>query len=232
MADQGVPLNRRSEPFLNRPLSAFSRFLFWVASRCPHWLFMYNRGILVRSEMPSARFRSYSQYSFSVAKHVDLEDIERLSHIPQHELQRRRLEGDWAYITRDLTDHQLVNILWVHQGKCFIKGFGLILDIDETEAYLYGGFTVPEARMKGLFDSSLYDVCSGLRSGGTKCFHALIEEWNVSSYCYHIRLGFKPIMKVVYLRVVLFKICCSYHLEKRKVKIALFVTRPADLRYI
>jgi hypothetical protein len=209
-----------------------SVFLYKFSNHFPYWLFMYNRGTVMKTPSPAPRFRKYTKYKLYKAERSDFDDISSLTNLPITELQRRFGIGDWAYIVRDISDNRLVSVLWLHQGKCFIRGFGLLLNLNSNDAYLYGGFSEPEVRMKGLIDTSIHDVCEILKDAGVINYFVLIEEWNKYSYNYHARLGFNPIIKATFIKIACFKICILFDTDTRKRSFVVFLNQPDDIVYI
>ncbi|RPI79639.1 MAG: hypothetical protein EHM45_02090 [Desulfobacteraceae bacterium] len=72
-------------------------------------------------------------------------------HIDESILKYRFGHGDLCFV--GLRDGQYLGISWAHQGVCFIKGAGKLLDLADDEVYKYGSHTLPQARGQGVYRS-------------------------------------------------------------------------------
>jgi len=164
-----------------------------------------------------------------MAKDSDLIEIAQLSTIPESVLKSRLALGDECCITRDIANAgRIVNVLWIHQGPCYIKGLGLDLRLKDNSVYLYGSYTDPEARMKGIFNTAFKFVYDTLVERGISSITGVVEGWNHNAYNTHLRLNFKPIAKIVYVVVFFIRTSVITDLETQRKRTRICVTFPKD----
>ena len=162
-----------------------------------------------------------------------MSDIAAATGLTTWQAESRLDAGQECYIVRDTgAGGKVVNTIWVCSEPCHIRGLGLSIDLEREAAYLYGGFTSPEARMKGIFNTALKKVCAILNDRGVKQLYALIEYWNKNSYDYHIRLGFKPLKRVVFISLFSIKSTFSKDLDSGKKKCRIFISLPEERQII
>ena len=103
---------------------------------------------------------------------------------------------------------------------------GLDLDVGDDSLYLYGAYTLPEARMKGLYNTTIKELYDLYKDNNIHSIYGLVEYTNRNSYNLHLRLNFKPIGKVIFVALALFKFSIFYDLEKGKRKFKIYTLLP------
>jgi len=210
----------------------FALFFHEITGYFPRWLLKVNSGIIFKTSSPQIKFRKYKNYIFLKATGNDIVEISLITNIRETELKRRLNMGDSCYFVKDITNNdKIVNIIWVHRGSCYIKGLGFDLELPYNSAYLYGGFTTQEARMKGIFNTALKIVYDTLVSQGIPNIYGLVESWNRSAYNYHLRLNFKPVGKITFFIILFIKASIYTNLEigRKKIKVFLFFPKNRAL---
>lgn len=207
----------------------FVRFFQNISQFFPRWLFKVNSGVILQTDSPRILYRKSQNYIFEMAKDSDIIEIAHLSATPESVLKSRLALGDECCITRDITDaSKIVNVMWIHQGPCYIKGLGLDLRPGDNGVYLYGGYTAPEARMKGIFNTAFKFVYDTLVERGISSITGVIEGWNQNAYNTHLRLNFKPTAKIVFVVVCFIKTSVVTDLETQRKRTRICVTFPKD----
>jgi len=208
-------------------------FLYRIGQCIPNWLFRFNAGTIMATSTPRYICRNYRNYSFSRAENSDVPEISQLSGMPEDMLYERCDHGDWCHIARDISNGgKVVNVLWCHRGPCFIRGFGLNLDTEEESVYLYGAYTRPDLRMKGIINTSIKEICEYYRQNGIKKVYGLVERGNPNSYKFHLKLNFKPVAEVRFLTLLPFQFTCYINLEKGTREYHSFISNPQDFAAI
>lgn len=91
-------------------------------------------------------------YTFRRAEPNDLGSCATLTGLSLKECRRRIASGDQCYVIMHET--RAVNVSWVHFGSCYIRGMGLLMTLDDADCYLYGAYTHPDHRGKGLYGTA------------------------------------------------------------------------------
>lgn len=205
----------------------FVRFFQNISQFFPRWLFKVNSGIVLRTSSPRIIYRKYKNYVFEMANDSDIIEIARLLAIPESVVKSRMVRGDECCIARvKTTANEIVNVMWIHQGSCYIRGLGLDLKLGDNEVYLYGGYTAPEARMKGIFNTAFKFVYDTLEKRGISGISGVVEGWNHNAYNTHLRLNFKPISKIVHVVVFFIKVSVLTNLESKRKRTRIFLKFP------
>jgi GNAT superfamily N-acetyltransferase len=200
-----------------------------VSTYFPRWMFKFNTATLMSTTAPKIYFRKYKNYVFQKAVREDIPEMSLLSGTPEPLLAERFDAGDWCYITRAKTKgNKIVNMIWIHPGPCYIRGLGFALEAESHAAYLYGGYTSPQERMKGIFSTAFREVYDILRQRGITKLYGLIEDWNQQAYDYHLRLNFKPVTRVAFVIVMHVMVSIQENLETGEKKTNIFVSFPRD----
>lgn len=222
--------NKKTIPALKEALGLkdFRLFVYYASRVSPPWLIRFNSAYLMESPRPKTPFRRYSNYSFYCAGNDDIPEISEFTGLSEHVVRGRIKRGDLAYLARQIDDNRLVNIMFALRGNCFVRGMGIPLKLNDNQAYLYGGYTAPEARMKGIFNTALNDVCDILQADGVVKFYSLVEYWNNYSYQYHRGLNYQPISMISYMGLPGFRLSVSRNLQSGKRRVKLFHSPPPN----
>lgn len=215
------------------PKGEMANFFYHVSKHLPDWLFKFNRGMILTSPSPRLPTRDNPRFTFGKASESDFEEIARFSEVPAAALYERSDNGDWGYLTRDKNDDdRIVSVQWIHVGPCFIRGYGLRLDISDRAAYIYGALSAKEVRLLGVFNSAFKKVCEILKSEGVGEIVGLVEFFNNTAYNYHLRSNFADIATVTYVSVLGIKFSMWRKTDDGRGKMRVFVRRPADIAWI
>ena len=203
--------------------------LYRIAWRFPAWVFRFNQGTLIQTQVGTLPHRRNNRHVFSFVSLADLEEISEITGHSQEELTRRLKEGAECLTTRDSgCDDRLINVQWMYGGNTYVKGLGFRVEIDGDSAYTYGSYTVPSCRMKGVFQTALNQTISALGDRGASTIYCLIERVNSASYSSHIRLGYEPVTRITYLILFGLKITLTQDYITGKRRIKMFFSHPRD----
>jgi hypothetical protein len=205
------------------------QFLREIAKLFPYWIFRFNSGTIMVTSSPKVIARNYKSYLSFRADSDDIPEIARLTGLLEPYLYNRLKGGDRCYIIRDLNfDNRIVNVFWGHRGACHIRGFGINLDIGDDSVYLFGAYTLPEVRIKGVFNTTFKDLYESYKQENVSRFYGLVEHENRYSYNIHIRLNFKPAGSVVFIAILFFRMSFYKNLESGKRKFMFFISDPPN----
>jgi hypothetical protein len=215
------------------PRGEVANFFYLVSKHLPDWLFKFNRGMILVSSSPRLPTRSNPRFTFRKADTDDFEEIARFSEVPQSALHERVKNGDWGYITRDTENEDvIVSVQWIHVGPCFIRGYGLRLDMGDKAAYIYGALSAREVRLLGVFNSAFKRVCEILESEGVSEIVGLVEFFNSTAYNYHLRSNFADIATVTYVSIFGIKFSAWRHADDGRRKTCAYLRRPKEIPWI
>lgn len=169
-----------------------------LAERVPVWLFRHNRAYFL--EFQSERLSGDVQecpllpdgYTFREVQLNDLSSCAALGVVSLDECRRRIMAGDHCYAV--FCDGQVVNVSWTHYGRCYIRGVGLLIMASDSDCYLYGVFTDPNHRGKGLYAATM----QVLRHCGSRNTQLVMEGSSVPLKTLD-RLGYRVTRRVRHL---------------------------------
>ena len=215
------------------PKGEMANFFYHVSRHLPDWLFKFNRGMILVSPSPRLPTRENPRFTFGKAHTGDFEEIAWFSEVPQSALHERINNGDWGYITRDTeNENKIVSVQWIHVGHCFIRGYGLRLDISDKAAYIYGALSAREVRLMGVFNSAFKKVCEILKSEGVSEIVGLVEFFNNTAYNYHLRSNFADIATVTYVSIFGIKFSVWRNTDDGRRKTRIYLRRPKEIAWI
>lgn len=89
---------------------------------------------------------------------------------------RRFDSGELCYAVFDGT--RPANLNWVHFGPCYVRGAGYVVAGDPADAYIYGIYTNPSERGKGLYKKCLIHLANHLMARGSRRLIQMVEDGN------------------------------------------------------
>jgi hypothetical protein len=205
----------------------FADFFCEFSLYFPFWLFRFRAANIMANTSPNMFSRNYKTYTFAPAQENDIPEVARITGMREDYLMRRYYSGDICWVTKDTAhDNKIVNLIWSHRGPCFIRGMGLDLQVDDNSLYLYAALTLPEARMKGLYNTNIKALYEIYKEKNLSTIYGLVEYTNRNSYNLHLRLNFKPIGKVIFIALAGLKLSIHHDTEKGTRKIRLYIKSP------
>jgi hypothetical protein len=155
----------------------------------------------------------------------DIGDVMQISGIDINTLLNLLHSGAECFLG-SIGDGPPAAVTWSASGRCYIKGMGLEYDFGTDGYYSFWSFTAPWARHKGLYLALQSKKVEYEMSRGGNKFYGLIEFNNYYSYSLRERLGYRPLLKVSYLKLFNLKISLIRNLQTKKTTIRLFLKEP------
>jgi GNAT superfamily N-acetyltransferase len=175
----------------------FGRIAGALAERTPLWLFhrwdasifeATLSGPVTAPELPPG-------YRCRVAEANDLEALSRLIGVPHEEYSRRVDSGDFCFAVFE--GARPANLNWIHLGPCYVRGAGFEVAAAPADAYIYGIYTDPSERGKGLYKKCLLHLANHLLDNGSGRLIQMVEDGNAPVLHTLPQLGYR---KTVTLR--------------------------------
>jgi hypothetical protein len=170
---------------------------------------------------------------FGKAEPRDLAEISEFSEVSESILRQRIRGGDWGYVTRDSENgNRIVTVQWIHVGACYIRGYGLHLNISDRVAYIYGALSAKEIRLLGVFNSAFKNVCDILKEINVNEIVGLVEFFNDSAYNYHLRSNFSDAATVTFVKFLGVKCSVWKDAANGQTKTRVFIRSPRGVAII
>ena len=119
--------------------------------------------------------------------------------IPRAQLEERLARGDECYVAR--TDGRIAAVTWLSRDAHFFRSIGCRYELPAGEVYFYDSFTDPCLRGQGIAPALGVWVLERLRASGvTRAVLAIVPE-NVANRRARAKTGFRPFMRIDYVRV-------------------------------
>ncbi len=203
----------------------FSRALLHVAFATPKSLFRYNQARILRADSIGPSESTDSIVSVKTVGYADIPAITDINGMTHGAVKRWFDNGAECYAAF-VEGEGMRAVTWVASGRCYIRGVGFEYDFGPNGKYLFGVYTHPQARGRGLFrvlQSAIYE--DGQRQGGT-FLHALVEFTNEKSYAVHQKAGYRDFIALIHLRMLFLTISYYRNLETNKRHFKLFLKEP------
>ncbi len=125
----------------------------------------------------------------------DVEKIEvSLAHIPaihRNDIERRVYNGDMCCVATH--KKQIMYAAWTAFGKCYSYALDREYELADDESYLYGAYTVPAFRRKGIHPAMSCHRLKLLKERGYKRELAFIEPENTAAMRMPEKLGYDKV---------------------------------------
>lgn len=203
----------------------FSRGLHALAGELPDWLFQFNKAWIIYTE--SFRFpRNLNpEVHVHIADESDIDDISRVSRRSKEHIRSLMRSGATCFVG-NLTGARPSAVTWGVCGRCYIRGMGFEYDFGPQGCYCFFGSTLPEARGKGIF------LCLAVAreefelDHGVKCFYALVEFTNEYAHNMLQKLGYRPVLGVIFVSILGVKVCHVRDLTTGKSSLQVRLRQP------
>lgn len=197
-----------------------------IAWNVPHWLFYYNHSVLAMTDNPEWHPRAEPGCSLRL---VRLEDISLLAKdgYTDEKIASRLDVGDRGVVME--RDNEVLSIIWGGRGRKFLQLSGSIFDTGEDGFFLYGGYTIEKARLRGLF----YNVCKHIYDlysveGYKRVWCAISAsntEWRDKFFT---RMNFQRMGETYYMRFLFFNVCYYKSWPQPVKKFYIFLKNPPE----
>ncbi|MEW6411016.1 MAG: hypothetical protein AB1483_00925 [Candidatus Zixiibacteriota bacterium] len=199
--------------------------------RVPSWLFYYNHSVLAEAVQPKLITRQYKNYTVEAADADDIDSIARLEGFRREKIVSRLEAGDTCYMVKK--NGLVVATSWGRVGKLFSVDSGARIDTGDDAYFLYGLFTAPDERGKGLHVSCLKANYEHYVKAGRKRAIGIIHFGNVASIKTHQSMNFVVSGETCYLRLLGISVCYykKWPHKRNKLEIMLKVP-PAGFEWV
>ncbi len=193
MASIRTFLQYMADADFNGLLNAFVR-------RMPRWLYrravadFFQLSLDRLIEIPNKQSAMLAGSVLRKATREDSQGCAALSGILTEEFQRRVAEGDQCLVS--YLDDRPVNLTWLHFGRCYVRGVGLLVNAKDGDCYIYGVVTMPQYRGKGLYKHTQSELLRLLRARGISRVFQVVEEGNTIVLKTLPRFGYRPTQRV------------------------------------
>ena len=156
--------------------------------------------------------------------------LQKISGVTSDEVNKRFEHGDLCFVVGD--DQRYFGIAWCHAGKCFIRGAGKYLEIDEHDVYLYGAVTLPQMRRLHVNDSIRNAMCLHYMQRGAKKAYVLIDERNDKMKTYFAESGYRRREYIIYVKFSWIGLRVDYDYEKKRISLHMVREEPMNCESI
>ncbi|HUV30015.1 MAG TPA: hypothetical protein VMY05_02825 [Acidobacteriota bacterium] len=218
--------------FLGRILRLFARGEFslglhTLAGELPAWLFRFNRAWIVRT----VSFELSEKYSPEVKVHTatlsDIDDIDRIGNLTRDQVESLLKAGAVCFLS-SLGDDPPVAVVWGAWGRCYVRGMGFDYDFGPAGYYMFGAYTVPEARGKGIYMPALAASIRYAHDHQATAFFGLLEFTNNHSFSIHTKLGLSPFLYITYAKILFVRFSHVKNLAEGKSSLKVSIRVPRN----
>lgn len=146
--------------------------------------------------------------------------------VTNEEVNKRFEQGDLCFVIGD--DQRYYGIAWCHAGRCYIRGAGKMLEIDEKDVYLYGAVTIPEMRRQHVIDSIRNSICIHYAKRGARKAYVLIDNRNDKMKTYFADSGYRRKEYIRYVKYAGIGFRIDYDYAKKRVSMKIVAKEPMD----
>jgi GNAT superfamily N-acetyltransferase len=171
-----------------------------------------------------------AHYGFREIAKEELPPCAALAELTLDEVKRRYDFGDRCFGL--FSDGRLAHVTWLHFGSCYIRGLSLLLQLDDRDGYLYGAFTGPAHRGRGLFHRALAEIASQSRSQGMNRLLGVVEEGNEASLHVFRKLGYELVGTIDYFALLHFQKISMFAAEGHRILSSFHCRKPPEVFWI
>jgi len=203
----------------------FTSMMFEISRRLPPTLIMFNKAVLLRSEVIDVPPAEDSPVKVRRATSEDVPEIVRIGGLAPDHIESMLDSGAVCFMASENGGPPLA-YTWSAYGRCFIRGVGYEHDFEGKYDYSYFNFTLPEARGKGIYRAIKRVSAEYADSLGINRFSALIEFTNEYSLKLHEKMGYEPFIDILFFKLLGLRICRSRNHDTGKSQTRLFIKEP------
>jgi GNAT superfamily N-acetyltransferase len=174
----------------------------WYQAR--EMLWVRRRGYLVGCDKARLDLRRWSQRIVREASLGDLDSLCEL--VPKRATYLARFENDERSFVVEKAG-RILAMVWVCCGERREPMLGTVFHLGVDGAWVYDGFTAPEARGCGYHPLLLYRAAEYAKECGRVRCYGLIESDNTVSLRTHLRFGYEVVGEMIYTRIGMFHGC-------------------------
>ncbi len=134
--------------------------------------------------------------------------------------------GDTCFLAKG--EDKYLGILWGHRGDCYIRGIGKRLNLKQNEVYLYGIYTLPEARHKNVFNTLKYSFFKYYSERGINKYCALVAPNNNIMRTALKKVGFIERSSLFFIRIAKVGLLHEYQFYSEKNSLSIVKEESRD----
>lgn len=158
------------------------------------------------------------------------ERLHEIAGVTKGEVDKRFEYGDLCFAIGD--DQRYFGIAWSHTGKCYIRGAGKLLELEEHDVYLYGAVTIPKMRRLHVIDSIRNAMCLYHMHRGARRSYVLIDVRNDKMKTYFAESGYRRREYIIYIKFSEIGLRIDYDYERKRVSMHMVKKEPMDCEII
>jgi ribosomal protein S18 acetylase RimI-like enzyme len=199
-----------------------------IGERWPRSLLYHGRAFMFElTERPKEPPPDLPEgYACGLAEPEHLPALTRITGLPVEEYERRMERGELCFCV--FNGATPVNLNWIHQGSCYVRGMGFLHKVDSRHSYIYGIMTDQSQRGKKLYQKSLRHLAAFLFDRGATCLVQMAERDNAPVLHTLPKLGYTKTTMISHFCLLGLKCTTVTDLVDRKKKRYLFVKHPTD----
>lgn len=205
----------------------FALGLYTVARELPDWLVGYNKATVMYTNSFKFPADLNPVVKVRMAAAADIDDIVRISGVSEENVLYLLHSGAVCFLA-SVRDDPPAAVSWSASGHCYVRGMGFEYDYGKDGYYSFWSFTLPNARGKDLYLSLQTEKVKYELAKDAKKLYGLVEFTNEYSYSLRERLGYRPILKVNYLKILFVRFCSVRNVSTGKLSLTCFVREPKD----
>jgi len=151
---------------------------------------------------------------------------EEILGVGSREIERRFKNGDLCFVATD--GIRQLGVIWGHRGNCYVRGAGKRLSLAPEDVYLYGVYTLPEARKQGVYSALKSCFLQQYRLLGAERVLALIDRKNDIMRISLRESAFREKAGIYYLRIGRFSFSLERDIETGKKNFRVIRREPND----
>lgn len=171
-----------------------------LAERTPLWLYHRWDAALFETTLsgPGPEPALPPGYHCRVAETGDLGALSQVIGLPLNTYQTRFETGDFCFAVFE--GKRPANLNWIHLGPCYVRGAGYTLEAEPDDAYIYGIYTDPSERGKGLYKKCLMHLANDLFARGSRRLIQMVENGNEPVWHTLPQLGYQRTVSLKHRR--------------------------------
>jgi hypothetical protein len=162
----------------------------------------------------------------TIKTNENLPGINEAFQIESNIIIERFKHGDICFLAKE--NDKYLGILWGHTGDCYIRGVGKRLNLKQNEVYLYGIYTLPEARRKNVFNTLKYSFFKYYSERCVNKYYALVAPRNHIMITTLKKVGFIERSRLFYIRIAKVGLLHEYQFDSEESSLKIVTAEPRD----
>lgn len=171
-----------------------------AVSYLPDQLVYYRHHLMLMREVADLGYHDESNDRVVIASENDVDLLVGHAQITREVLHFRFEVGDTCFMI--VENGIVVSSAWAAIGRRFLSTLGQCFDMGDDAFYIYGVFTEPQARRRGLTTLCYQRMFDWFAERRRPIAYAAVDAHNKASLGAHRKFGFKPVGRTRYLRML------------------------------